>query len=108
MTERAVKRNPRLPDFEGLSVYLAHTLDETGGVVTTAFDKHIADIKKDAALVLKQERLWREEQAGERKRGGGDSPQKDQKGKPDGGGKKGAGKDDGKKAPGGQPQAAVP
>ena len=62
MIQRAVRRLPKSPDFEGLDVYLSQSFDSSGGVITSEFDRHIADIKKGESLVLKQERLFREEQ----------------------------------------------
>ena len=54
---------------------LQHSFDETGAIRTTAFDRYIADTQKTEAMVLKQTRLWAEEQAADRKkqagRGGG-------------------------------------
>ena len=61
MLERAVRRNPRAPDFEGLSSYLAHVLDSNGGVQSSAFATHIADIQKVDAIIMKQHRLVAEE-----------------------------------------------
>jgi hypothetical protein len=68
MIERAVKRSPRAPDFDGLEVYLSNTFDSSGGVVTSDFDRHIAEIKKSEAIILKQDRLWKEEQDHEAKK----------------------------------------
>ena len=61
MIERAVKRNPRAPDFEGLEMFLANGFDATGGVTTRDFDKYIADTQRNDAVIMKQSRLWREE-----------------------------------------------
>eukprot|EP00971_Amphidinium_carterae_P283751 5633306-Amphidinium_carterae.1 len=33
MTERAVRKNPKNPEFDGLELYLSHSLDSSGGVV---------------------------------------------------------------------------
>ena len=68
MIERAVKRNPRNPDFEGLQVFMSNLFDSTGGIVTTEFDKYMAEVKKSEAIVMKQERMWSEEQASRDKR----------------------------------------
>eukprot|EP00974_Lingulodinium_polyedra_P005533 521272-Lingulodinium_polyedra.AAC.1 len=38
MIQRAVKRNPRAPDFDGLGVYLARRFDSAGGLITKDFD----------------------------------------------------------------------
>ena len=61
MIQRAVKKNPRSPSFDGLHFYLANRLGESGGILVKAFDRHVAELKKSDALILKQERLWREE-----------------------------------------------
>ena len=61
MIERAVKRNPRAPDFEGLEMFLANGFDATGGVTTRDFDKYIAETQRNDAVIMKQSRLWREE-----------------------------------------------
>jgi hypothetical protein len=92
MTERAVRKSARSPDFTGLSVYLSNTLDDSGGVVASAFDKHVSGLKQSEAFILKQERLWKDEQEADTKRqrergnhGGGDgNGKKDKKGGPEG------------------------
>ena len=61
MIQRAVKRNPRVPDFDGLECFLANTLDTQGGLVTLEFEKHMASIQSAEAQVLKQQRKAREE-----------------------------------------------
>ena len=40
--QKAVKRNAKAPDFNGLEIFLSHRLDASGGVVTSKFDKHIS------------------------------------------------------------------
>ena len=47
---------------------MANTFDATGGVITTNFGKHMAEVKRAEATVLKKDRLWREEQESDRKR----------------------------------------
>ena len=71
MIQKAVKRNPKVPDFEGLEVHLSHLLDARGGIVTTAYDRHIAEEQKAEAITLKQTRLWRDEQEADAKRKSG-------------------------------------
>ena len=61
MIQRAVKRNSRAPDFEGLDGYLSNTLDPLGGVLCPEFEKHISELQKTASAILKQQRLAREE-----------------------------------------------
>eukprot|EP00971_Amphidinium_carterae_P330408 6463420-Amphidinium_carterae.1 len=73
MTEAATRRNPKAPDYSNLSTYLAHGLDETGGALTSTFAKYVSEEQKSQATILKQTRLFREEQDTETKRqqGGG-------------------------------------
>ena len=61
MIQRAVKRNPRSPDFDGLESFLANTLDSQGGIVTLEFEKYMAGIQQAEAQVMKQQRMAREE-----------------------------------------------
>ena len=66
--QRAVKRCPRHPSFEGLGLMLSSSLDESGGVVTSKFDAFVAEEQKSQGIILKQERLYREEQESEAKK----------------------------------------
>ena len=66
--QKAVKRNPKSPDFEGLEVYCRHMTDSSGSVFAPTFDKHVAEIQKAAAVTLKQDRLNREEEGHEKTR----------------------------------------
>eukprot|EP00974_Lingulodinium_polyedra_P087629 8494473-Lingulodinium_polyedra.AAC.1 len=66
--EAAVRRNPKQPDFEGLDVLVATGLDELGGVTTRRFTEWVAEQQKSEAVVLKQNRLWREERDADRKK----------------------------------------
>ena len=61
MIQRAVKKNSRSPDFEGLDGYLSNTLDPLGGVLCPEFNKHISELQKTESAILKQQRLAREE-----------------------------------------------
>ena len=71
--EMAVARNPRSPDFQDLDAVVASTVNEYGGLVLPEYSKFIAQIQKDEAFTLKQQRQWREEQATRsRGRGSGD------------------------------------
>ena len=70
MIERAVKRNSRNPDFEGLDPYLGHTLDPSGGTQSSPFAEHIAQIQKTEAIVMKQNRLLAEEVTSSNKKKG--------------------------------------
>ena len=66
--QKAVRRSPKTPDFEGLSEYMKHVADPSGGVDAPSFDKHVAEVSKTEAVVLKQLRLQREETEAEGKR----------------------------------------
>ncbi|CAK0814760.1 unnamed protein product, partial [Prorocentrum cordatum] len=59
--QRAVKRCPRHPSFEGLELMVSSRLDDSGGAVTTKFDAWVADQQKARGTVLKQERMYRGE-----------------------------------------------
>ena len=59
--QRAVRRCPRHPSFEGLESMLSSTLDESGGIVASKFDQYIAEEQKTQSTILKQMRLWKEE-----------------------------------------------
>jgi hypothetical protein len=61
MIQRAVRRNPRAPDFDGLECFMANSLDIQGGIVTLEFEKHMAEIQKAEAQVMKQQRMARDE-----------------------------------------------
>jgi hypothetical protein len=61
MIQKAVKRNFKAPDFEGLEIYLSHSFDTNGGITTQAFDKHISDLQKSEAQIMKHQRLFKEE-----------------------------------------------
>lgn len=63
MLERVVKRDCRNSDFEGLEPYLGHAMDPTGGAQPSPFAKHIAQIQKTDAIIMKQNRLVVEEVA---------------------------------------------
>ena len=71
MIQRAVKRNPRVPDFDGLECFMSNTLDVQGGLVTLEFEKHMAEIQKAEAQVMKQQRMARDEAHANDKHKGG-------------------------------------
>lgn len=73
MIQKAVARNPKNPDFDGLELHLSHSMDSRGGLCSGAFDKHLAEEQKVIANTMKQDRLWREEQdaTAKKKKGGG-------------------------------------
>eukprot|EP00974_Lingulodinium_polyedra_P009090 868683-Lingulodinium_polyedra.AAC.1 len=47
--QRAVRRCPRHPSFDGLDVMLSSQLDESGGIVTSRFDAFVAEEQKSRA-----------------------------------------------------------
>ena len=66
--QRAVRRNPKAPDFTGLERFVQSNFDETGGLKTTQFDKYMAEQQKTNATVLKSLCQDIEEQENERNR----------------------------------------
>ncbi len=54
-------KNPKAPDFRGLSVMTTNRLDSTGGVLTGSFAKFVAEEQKSEAFTLKQQKLYAEE-----------------------------------------------
>eukprot|EP00959_Pyramimonas_sp_CCMP1952_P280988 5873439-Pyramimonas_sp.AAC.1 len=52
MIQRAVKKNPRNPDFDGLDTYMSHAFDTSGGVVTCKFDAEMAERRKTQAIIM--------------------------------------------------------
>ena len=75
--ETAVKRNPKVPDYDGLDAMLETTIDSTGAAVAPAFGSWFAELRKTQAVVMKADRQFREEQT---------ALQKDKNKKNDGGG----------------------
>ena len=65
--EMAVERNPRHPDFSGLSVIVDGPVTATGAVRAPKFANWVADRQKERSQVLKQRRLYGEEQAAQNK-----------------------------------------
>ncbi len=68
MIERATRRNPRSPDYEGLASYMEHMVEGGHGLPVAAFDRHVAELQRAEAQILKQSRLAREEQVADAKR----------------------------------------
>ena len=81
MLQRAVKRSPKAPDFEGLDTYIAHRLDNQGGLLSSDFDKYVAEHQKTEVIIAKSQRMHREEQETERKRRGGNDKNRGNKDK---------------------------
>ncbi|CAK0829406.1 unnamed protein product, partial [Prorocentrum cordatum] len=65
--QRAVRRNPKAPDFRGLEQLAQSNFDESGGLKTTEFDKYMAEQQKTNATVLRSLRQGLEEQEKEKK-----------------------------------------
>ena len=61
MIQRAVKRNPRSPDFVGLDAFMSNAMDSQGGTVTLEFEKYVAEVQRAEAQVMKQQRMAKEE-----------------------------------------------
>ena len=59
---QAVKRSPKNPDFKGAGLMTMPRLDSSGGVLTGAFARFVADEQKSHAFTLKQQRLYSEEE----------------------------------------------
>ena len=75
--ELAVKRNCKMPDFEGLDQLVETALDSSGAVIMPKVQNWLSDQQRDEAFILKQRRLWGEEIAAAAKKkpdppGGGD------------------------------------
>jgi len=58
---RAVRRNPKAPDFKGLDVMISNRLDLGGAAFTGDFAKWTAEEQKNEAFTMKQQRLYSEE-----------------------------------------------
>ncbi len=59
--QRAVRSNPKAPNFVGLEKMTTHALDGRGGLATMAFTQHFATVAEADARILKQNRLLRAE-----------------------------------------------
>ncbi|CAK0839441.1 unnamed protein product, partial [Prorocentrum cordatum] len=66
--QRAVKRCPRRPSFEGLGLALSSSLGESGGAAASRPDAFVAEEQKAQGIILEQERLFREEQQSDAKK----------------------------------------
>ena len=100
--ETAVRRNPKNPDFSNQDMLLSTGIDEFGGIIATRYSHWVSTVQRDQAQVLKQQRLYAEEQGHARKAAGGDGGgggrSKDSEGRgggPKGGRGKGGGGADG-------------
>ena len=59
--QRAVRRSPKAPNFAGLELMLATSMDSAGGVVTSDYARFVAEEQKAEAFTLKQQRLYGDE-----------------------------------------------
>ena len=59
---QAARRNPKAPDFSGTDVMTQSRLDSSGGVLTGDFAHFVAEEQKSEAFMMKQQRLYAEEQ----------------------------------------------
>ena len=59
--EKAVKIAPGKPAFDGLQSYMKHADGATGTLHTPVFDKYLAGVQRDEALIMKNQRLSVEE-----------------------------------------------
>jgi hypothetical protein len=59
--QRAIRKNPRAPDFAGLDFYTQHVSMTTAGAPTPDFDKHVAAVQHAEAMIMKSQRLSQEE-----------------------------------------------
>ena len=66
--EHAVARNPKQPDWDGLDVLTSASVSNKGSMETPTFTSWLSTHQRDAATVLKQQRLLREEREAELKR----------------------------------------
>ena len=60
--EIAVERNPRHPNYAGLDIVEGGVISGRGSARVASFREHVSSRQKERANVLKQERLYREEQ----------------------------------------------
>ena len=59
--QRAVRKNPKAPDFAGLEAYTRH-MQATGGVAfAPVFDKPPPELQRAESFTMNNERLIREE-----------------------------------------------
>ena len=58
---KAIRRNNKAPEYATLEAYMSHCLDAGGGARFGAFDRHVASVQKDEAVILKAQRTAKEE-----------------------------------------------
>ena len=59
--QKAIRRNPKQPDFTGLEEYERHATGATGEMYTPEWDKHVSDHHRNQALIDRNQRLASEE-----------------------------------------------
>ena len=79
--DAAAYRDPRQPDWDGLEVMVSSCMNSCGSLETPAFSSWVASTQKDQAVMMKQNRLLREEKVAEsnrrKKDGKGGKPKDD-------------------------------
>ena len=55
--EKAIKRNPKQPDFTGLDEYERHAAGATGEMYAPEWDKHVSEIHRNQSLIERNRRL---------------------------------------------------
>ena len=66
--QRATRRSPKAPSFDGLDAYMRHVQMVGGTTFAPACDRHVADIQKSEGMNMKNERLAKEELEADNKR----------------------------------------
>lgn len=79
--EMAVDRNPKHPDYSGLSTALGAPTQTSGAAVTQKWTEWLSTRQKDRAIVMKQARILREERDADWKRRNGKGKKGKGKGK---------------------------
>ena len=58
---RAIRTNPKAPDYSALGAYMRHADESFGLVATPTFDKYVTETQRTQAQFWKQDRLYKEE-----------------------------------------------
>ena len=66
--QRAVQKSANNPDFDGLEGYMEHLRDPSKGIMAPTFDKYMAEQSKTKGQVLKNFRLYKDEQEADSKK----------------------------------------
>ena len=59
--QKAIKRNPKAPDFTGLEEYDRHATGARGEMHAPEWDKHVSEIQRNQALIDRNQRIAAEE-----------------------------------------------